>query len=72
MELLGGVLAVGAAIIAAEVGFVAVIVLEEDILAAVEAAADTITSLRTHPHKADERVGEDSIAAATEELISSM
>jgi len=70
-DLLVGVLAV-AAIIAAEtvvvVVFVAVVTLEEDSVAAAETTSDATTSSRTHPHKADEVVGEDSIAAAAEEL----
>ena len=56
-----GVLAV-AAIIAAEAVFVAVVALEEDIVAAVEATMGATTSSR----KVDEVVREDSIAAAAE------
>jgi len=70
-DLLVGVLAV-AAIITAEtvvvVVFVAVVTLEEDSVATAETTSDATTSSRTHPHKADEVVGEDSIAAAAEEL----
>ena len=70
-DLLAGVLAV-AAIITAEAVFVAVFVavvsLEEDSVAAAETTSDATTSSRTHPHKADEVVGEDSISAATEKL----
>ena len=67
VDLLVGVLAV-AAIIAVEAVFVAVVALEEYSVAAAEATADATTSPRTHPHKADEVVGEDSIVAAAEEL----
>jgi hypothetical protein len=66
-DLLVGVLAV-AAIIAAEAVFVAVVALEEDSVAAAETTSDAMIYSRTHPHKADEVVREDSIAAAVEEL----
>jgi len=66
-DLFVGVLAV-AAIIAAEAVFVAVVALEEDSVAAAETTSDAMTYSRTHPHKADEVVREDSIAAAVEEL----
>jgi hypothetical protein len=58
---------------ATEAVFVAVVATaEEDTVAAAEATADATTSPRTHPHKADEVVGEDSIAAATQEPNTSM
>ena len=70
-DLLVGVLGV-TAIIAVEAVFVAVFVavvsLEEDSVVAAETTSDATTSSRTHPHKADEVVREDSIVAAAEEL----
>ena len=70
-DLLVGFLTVAAIIIAEAVFvavFVAVVSLEEDSVEATETTSDTTTSSRTHPHKADEVVREDSIAAAAEEL----
>ena len=71
IELLVAVLAV-VAIITTEIVFVAVVALEEDIMSAVEATADTMTSSLTHPYKTDKVVGEDSISAAAQELNASM
>jgi len=71
IELLMGVLAV-VVIITTEMVFVALVALEEDIVAAVEATADTMVSSLTHSYKTDKIVGEDSISATAQELNTSM
>jgi len=71
VDLLVGVFTV-AVIITAEAVFVAVFVavvsLEEDSVTATETTSDMMTSSRTHLHKTDKVVGEDSISSAAEEL----